>query len=202
MKNIFITIALVCCLHLSLAQSFEGYYSASFDFNQPLTNTKWIGAFSPFGLKVGYHRMLNEKFSLGADFNYGTYKEYHPKETFSTQTRAITTDYFNYIYAYGGVVSFRYYKSTENLINVYYGLGAGVAHNKYTVYYNVYGDQHKSTGFLVRPEAGMLIRFSKRRAVSGLVGLHYDYSTANYKLDGYSSFSNVGINLGIVILDW
>jgi hypothetical protein len=66
----------------------------------------------------------------------------------------------------------------------------------------VYGDQQKAYGFLARPEAGMIIRFSQRRAVSGLVGVHYDYSTAQDKTDGYNSFSNIGFNVGVVILNW
>jgi hypothetical protein len=146
--------------------------------------------------------MLNEKFSLGVDLNWSTYSEYHPKETISSGSGAITTDYFNYVYAYGGVISGRYYHTFDHTFNPYFGFGLGVGYNKYTIYYNVYGNQDKSVGFLLRPEAGMLIRFSKKRALSGLVGLHYDYSTAGNKENGYSNFSNVGINLGIVILAW
>jgi hypothetical protein len=183
---------------------FDGYYTVSLDFNKPLSNTDWINSTSAFGLKIGYHRMLNAKFSLGGELNASTYKQYHPTETFYNDdgTGAVTTDYFNYIYAYGAVVSGRYHFTYDKLINPYVGVGLGVAYNKYTRYYNVYGDQNKAFGFLARPEAGMLIRFSQRRAVAGLLGVHYDYSTAKDKTNGYNSFSNLGINVGIVILDW
>jgi hypothetical protein len=202
MKKLALFLVSFLALELSFAQDFEGYYSAAFDFNQPLINTKWISSTSLFGIKAGYHRLLNEKFSLGGELNFGTYSQYHAKETFEYPTGALTTDYFNYVYAYGLTASGRYYLSYNHLINPFVGVGLGAAYNKYTMYYNVYNETKKAFGFLARPEAGMIIRFSQRRAVSGLVGIHYDYSTAGSKGNGYSGFSNVGLNLGIVILDW
>lgn len=202
MKRIILASLLFLGLKFCFAQDFRGYYTASFDFNQPLSNTNSVNSTSAFGMKVGYNRLLNEKFSLGGELNWGTYKQYHPTETFYNESGAVTTDYFKYVYAYGLVLSGRYLFSYDHLFNPYAGLGMGVAYNKYTTFYNVYADQNKVLGFLVRPEAGLLIRFSQLRSVGGLIGIHYDYSTARDKSYGYNNFSNLGINVGIVILDW
>lgn len=202
MKKLLVFLLIGFSLQISFGQDFEGYYSVSLDFNKPLANTGWVNSTSVLGIKAGYHRLLNKKFSLGGEINWGTYSQHHPTETFEYPTGALTTDYFNYVYAYGLVASGRYYTSYDRLFNPYAGLGIGGAYNKYTMYYNVYTEQDKAFGLLLRPEAGMLIRFSKSRAVSGLVGLHYDYSTAKSRENGYGSFSNVGLNVGIVILDW
>jgi hypothetical protein len=107
MKKILCATLLLLCSQLSKAQDFRGYYTASFDFNQPLTNTHWINTMSVLGIKAGYHKMINEKFSIGGEVNWGTYKEYHPTQTFYSSGAATTTDYFNYIYSYGLVVSGR-----------------------------------------------------------------------------------------------
>lgn len=63
------------------AQDFDGYYSFGLDINQPLSNTSWVN--NPgIGFQLGFQRFINERFSLGADFNWGTYKKYQPTETF------------------------------------------------------------------------------------------------------------------------
>ena len=203
MKKVIFIIAFLSGINMAIAQDFEGYYTASFDFNQPLSNTNRVNSMSILGLKVGYHRLLNKKFTLGGELNWGTYKQYHPTVT-ATQPdgSVVTTDYFDYVYSYGLVLNGRYMMSYNQTFNPYFGLGVGVGYNKYAQFYNVYEYQKKATGFLARPEAGMIIRFSQRRSVCGLVGVHYDYSTTISSAGGYSDFTNYGFNIGIVILDW
>jgi hypothetical protein len=184
------------------AQDFDGYYAIGVDVTKPLSNTNWIN--NPgVGIKVGLQRFLNERWSLGGDFNWGTYSKYVPTETFYQNNGAITTDYFRYIYSYGLVLSARhYYPSTNKHFLPFLGLGMGASENKYTIYYNRYSDQSKVYGFLARPEAGVLIRFSERRSIGALATIHYDYSTAASGKQGYSSFSGIGISLNVMAIDW
>jgi opacity protein-like surface antigen len=202
MKKFISIFALICSFGFAQGQDFDGYYSLGFDINQPLSNTEWVN--NPgFGFKFGYQRFLNERFSLGADFNWGTYKKYEPTETTQLPSGAITTDYFKYVYAYGLVVSTHYHFPLANKHFLpYVGLGLGAANNKYTLFYNTYSDQKKVYGFLARPEAGLLIRFSERRSIGALVSLHYDISTARSKEQGYSNFSNLGISIRVMAIDW
>jgi hypothetical protein len=202
MRKLTIIIALTCLAKFVYAQDFEGYYTLGLDINQPLSNTAWIN--NPgIGFKVGFQRFLNERWSIGLDFNTGTYKKYQPTETIQQPSGAITTDYFRYVYAYGLVVSGRHYFPTSNKhFMPFAGLGLGAANNKYTLFYNTYSDQNKVYGFLARPEGGLLIRFSERRSIGAMVGLHYDFSTARSTPQGYSNFSNVGITINLMAIDW
>jgi len=204
MKTLFgIAMFMFLGLPVLCAQDYQGYYSATFDFNQPLSNTRWNNTTSIFGFKAGYQYMLGERFSIGGDLNWGSYKQYKPTETMIGTSGALTTDYFNYVYAYGLVLSGRYYFPVSGkLIKPYGGLGLGAAYNKYTTFYNIYTDQHASWGFLARPEAGLLIRFNEYRSLGLTAGVHYDISTAQQKMIGYNDFSNVGINVGIIIINW
>ena len=202
-RLLFLFILAVSIAHGITAQDFDGYYTASLDINQPVANTNWVNTLSGPGVRLGYHRFLNEKFSLGGDINWGTYKQYQPTETIQNQSGAVTTDYFKYVYAYGIVLSGRYYIPTSRrLIKPYAGLGLGAAYNKYTLFYNTYTDQTKAWGFLARPEAGLLFRFNERRSIGATIGLHFDYSTAQAKSYGYNSFSNIGFTIGLIGIDW
>ncbi|HEY8938053.1 MAG TPA: hypothetical protein VIM65_22680 [Cyclobacteriaceae bacterium] len=203
MKKVIFIIAFLGSVNIAVAQDFHGYYTASFDFNQPLSNTNRVNSMSILGVKFGYHRLFNQKFSMGGELNWGTYKQYHPTIT-GTQPNGtvVTTDYFDYVYAYGLVVSGRYMISYDNKINPYFGVALGAAYNKYAQFYNVYEFQKKALGFLARPEAGMIIRFSRLVKTCGLVGVHYDYSTTSSNAAQYSDFSNYGFNVGVIFLDW
>jgi hypothetical protein len=198
----------VLCLISSLAsaQDFDGYFALGIDVTKPVSNTKWINA-PGVGVKAGLQRFVNERWSLGGDFNWGTYSKYFPTETFYQSngafTSAFTTDYFKYIYSYNLVLSARhYYPTTNKHFLPFLGLGLGGSENKYTIYYNRYSDQTKVFGFLARPEAGVLIRFSERRSIGALATIHYDYSTAASSKQGYSNFSGVGISLSVMAIDW
>jgi len=203
MKKIVGFIVLLTLTMQAMAQDYQGYYYGTFDFNQPLSNTQWNNATSVFGIKAGYQHMLSDRFSVGGDLNWGSYKQYKPTETTVTPGGAITSDYFHYVYAYGLTVSGAYYLPVDGkLVRPYAGVGLGAAYNKYTTFYNIYTDQTASWGFLVRPEAGIMLRFNENRSFGLTAGVHYDISTAQQKAIGYSNFSNVGINIGIIIIDW
>jgi hypothetical protein len=195
-----VIIFLVTSFH-SWAQDFDRYFSISWDVNKPLTNTRWIDETSAVGFKIGYHKLLNDRFSLGIDFSEAVYHHYEPTTTFITDDGALTTDYFNYLYSYGIVANGKYFLPTQSRrLMPYVGLGAGVALNRFVQYYNIYTDGEDSWGFLARPEAGVLVTFGGRVGI--IASAHYDYSTAGSDYYDYSGFTNYGVNLGIVIMSY
>jgi hypothetical protein len=202
MRRFILILAWICLSVLAQAQEFDGYYYLGPDINLPLSNTGWVS--NPgVGVRLGFQKFLNERFSMGIDFNWGTYKKYEPTETFYQSNGAITTDYFKYVYAYGLALSGRYHFPGENKHFLpFVGLGLGAANNKYTIFYNRYSDQAKVYGFLARPEGGLLIRFSERRSIGAMIGLHYEISTAKSKDQGYSNFSTVGVSISVMAIDW
>jgi len=182
----------------------EKYFYVSLDVNKPLSNTNWIGDVSGRGIKGGYRAFINEHFSAGLDISSNTYDQYQPTITVESPTGAITTDYYRYIYSYSAVVSGQYYfeRKEESHFYPYAGLGLGANNNEYKLYYNIYSDTERKWGFLVRPEVGVLFKFSDRRSLGMMAAIHYDYSTNKSPMFNYSNFSAIGFQIGIMVMDW
>jgi outer membrane protein W len=195
-------VALIACF-TSGVNAQEKYVFAALDVNIPMSNTDWVKATSNKGLKLGYHAFLNEKFSAGFDFSTNTYEEYNPTETRQTGSGALTTDYFKYIYSYSAAINGQYnFKiGDRETFFPYVGLGLGANNNEYVLYYNIYHDAEQKWGFLARPEAGILVKISKRGSL-GLIGaLHYDYSTNKSEKFNYDKFTAMGFHIGLMMLD-
>lgn len=205
-SNIIMKKAIACILFLLpllQANAQESYFYFNLDINTPMANRSWLSATSGNGAKVGYRKFINEKFSAGLDIGWASYRQYFPKETFVNGTSSTTTDYFNYITNYTFAASGQYnFKLTPEWLLPYAGIALGAANNKYTRYYNIYTDQEQSWGFLARPEAGVLIRFSQRRSIGGMIAVHYDFSTTQSETYNYTNFSNLGVQIGIMLMEW
>ncbi len=196
-------LTILMCLFSLMVSAQEQYFYAAYDINKPYTNTQWLDATSNRGFRIGYRSFINDNFSAGLDVSTATYEQYNPTETRQTGSGALTTDYFKYIYSYSATVSGQYnfrLKKTEAIIP-YVGLGLGANNNEYVVYYNVYQDSERKWGFLVRPEAGLLVKIG-RRGSFGLIGaIHYDYSTNKSENFSYDGFTSMGAQIGVVLMD-
>jgi hypothetical protein len=197
----FLIIVLTICFTASSAQ--EKYVFAGLDVNVPTSNTDWVKATSNKGFKLGYRAFLNEKFSAGFDFSSNTYEQYNPTETRQTGNGALTTDYFKYIYSYTAAVNgqYNFRIGDGETFFPYVGLGLGANNNEYVLYYNIYQDAERKWGFLARPEAGILVKISKRGSFGVTGALHYDYSTNSSEKFNYDKFTAMGFHIGLMMLD-
>ena len=186
--------------NLALSPLHNKYFFFLVDLNQPLSNTDWIGAFSLLGIKIGYRKVISDQFSWGIDFGWNTYSEYQPTTTYYGQNSAITSDYFKYLYSIHAVCTGQYYflGSEGKKILPYGGLGIGVANNEFDLYYNIYNDKDVQWGVLVRPELGVLIPLGKKAGLMG--GIHYDYSSTKSKTFDYKNFTNIGFQMGLLLI--
>lgn len=202
-RNILI---LLFILPAFAAEAQENYFYVNWNANKPLSSTDYIDNTSGRGAKIGFRKFIGaeRRFSAGVDFNWAQYDEYKPRETFVNESGAITTDYFNYIYQYGLTVSGQYYfpLGEKDRFFPYVGIGLGANRNEYNVYYNIYNDTDRVFGFLARPEAGILVRIGERRRMGVMAAVHYDYSTNKSDVFEYDNFSSVGLQVGIVMLQW
>src|SRR5690606_16322966 len=201
MKKIFFSITVLLALGTieTFAQQHYGYIA--WNYNIPLSNTEFLNSASASGGKAGYRFFIGEgKFSVGLDFNWTTFDQYEPTETILQPNGAITTDYFKYVYNFGLVASGQdnFPLGEKEMFIPDAGLGLGVNHNSYTLYYNIYEDVDKVAGFLIRPEAGILARFGPRKSIGVIAGIHYDFSTNKSDDFGYDNFSILGFQLGFV----
>jgi hypothetical protein len=201
MKKILAAIFLLLPLLTATAQ--ESYFYANLDINSPMSNRDWISSTSGNGARIGYRKFINEKFSAGIDIGWASYRQYFPTESFVNGTTTTTTDYFNYVTNYTFAASGQYnFRITPEWLIPYAGIGLGAANNRYIRYYNIYTDEDQSWGFLARPEAGVLVRFSKRRSIGAKAAIHYDFTTAKSDMFEYSSFTNLGVQVGIMVMAW
>lgn len=183
-------------------QYYDKTYLVALDLNVPLSNTDYVSQISARGIKVGYREMINERLFGGIDFNATSYKKYKPRRTYSNGTGAITTDLFNYAYTYGATLSMEYYFKTEQRIMPFASFGIGASYIKYSQFFNVYSNQSDSWGVLLQPQAGVQIRLKDDSRWALQAAVHYGYSSAKNSDFNLGSFSNVGAQIGILILSW
>jgi hypothetical protein len=182
----------------------EKYIYLNLDVNKPLSNTSWIEDISVSGGKLGYRGFIRPNFSAGLDIGWSNFDQYEPTKTIENPTGAITTDYFRFIYSYSAVVSGQYYFKSEDEERFfpYAGLGLGANTNEYVLYYNIYQDAERSWGFLARPEAGILWRFTERGSLGVMAAVHYDYSTNKSENYNYDNFSALGFQVGLMLMSF
>ncbi len=225
MKNIFLTMVLVgTCFIISNAQyyydrsknpdkvikqksgrDFDHFFFLSWDGNTPASNPDFIKEASSLGTKLGFRKRINEddKLWVGGDFGWAVYKQYIPTQTYTSGTQSVTTDLYNYSYNYSLSANLDYFfLPMEKILVPYAGLGIGVAYDKFTQYYNIYGSTGSSWGFLVRPEAGILIGFKENSSWRVKAAFHYDYASNTSTDFGYKNFINYGFQVGLVKMAW
>jgi len=179
------------------------YFYVSLDVNKPLSNTAWIEDVTARGFRAGYRVFITPRISAGLDLGAATYDQYVPTETRQSENGAVTTDYFNYVYNYNATLSGQYnFKIGDGeQIFPYAGLGVGANHNEYFLYYNIYSESERRWGFLVRPEAGVLVKFSKYRSIGAIASVHYNYSTNSSRRYGYDNFNSLAFQVGLILME-
>jgi len=186
-------------------RDFDRFYFLSWDNNAPLSNKDFISQSSSLGTKLGFRKRLNDedKLWVGADFGWAVYKQYEPTNTYTYGTQSVTTDLYNYAYNYSLSGNLDYFfLPMEKIITPYAGLGIGAAYDKFAQYYNVYGSNSTSWGFLVRPEGGVLIGFKENSPWRIKAAFHYDFSSNTSTDFGYKNFSSMGFQIGLVKMAW
>ncbi|MEQ8424496.1 MAG: hypothetical protein RIA63_07285 [Cyclobacteriaceae bacterium] len=202
MRLLFLSLLLVGLMPQLQAQYFDKTYSLALDVNVPLSNTDYVDNISARGFKFGYREMITEKLFGGIDFTNSTYTKHVPRTTYNNGNRAITTDLFNYTYDYGLTLSFDYFLKTEQHLMPYVGLGVGASYLSYKQFFNVYTSEANSWGVLVRPQAGVLWRPRDDSSWAIQGAIHYDYSSAKSEELELGAFHNLGLQIGVIFLNW
>ena len=200
--TIFLLILLLTASESAWAQYYDKMFFVGWNFNQPLVNKDFISQSSSRGARIGYRELIREQIAIGVDLTWATYDDYEPRRTYNYQNTTITTDYTNYANNYGAILTADYYFFKEKTVMPYAGFGAGLGYNSYKVYYNVYSGGNNAFGLVLRPQAGVWLKFNERKNWALNAGVHLDYSTAKSKDLGYKNFMNTGFEIGLVFLDW
>lgn len=205
MKKIAFVISIMLVSLLQAQGQVKNYFYIDWNINVPTSNTDWISETSTAGGKVGYRFLPfnnSDRISLGVDFSWTTISEYAPWQTFYSEDGAISTDYFKYVYNNSLAISGQYYFPIgSDLFFPYAGFGLGANWNRYKLFYNIYEEEETNAGFVARPEAGILARFGARRSIGARFAVHFDYSTNKSENYGYSNFSTLGFQFGILFMN-
>ena len=183
-----------------LSQDFKKYYAIVFDANMPLSNKDFVDNISKRGARFIYREHINSKFSVGGDLGFATYNDRLPPQTYTNGNTTVFAELFNYVYNYTLSLSGEYYFTEEKWIKPFAGLGIGMCYSRYTFYYNVFADQDRAWGGLVRPNVGTLLRFGKRSRLAARISIHFDYSTTKSADFDYNNFTNLGADAGLTLL--
>lgn len=185
-------------------QYFSKYFGAALDINKPIVNTEFISATSTRGAKLIYREFIGDRFTVGGEATFATYKDYIEPALYtssSNENTSIYTDIYPYVYSYTLAFSGEYFFVSDKVIMPFAGFGLGAAYNQFTMYYNVYQQEDKKWGAMIRPHAGVIIRFSKESNVGLMAAVHMDYATTKSSDTDYNNgFATVGLQLGLVFL--
>jgi hypothetical protein len=190
---------------------FTKYFSLSWDFNVPLSNTQFINSASSAGVRLSYRKKLNDIDNLWAGFELGaaSYSQYYSYQTYFSPTSATSSDFYNYANTYSLTCSIDYFfLPTEKKVAPYLGFSIGAVSTNFTQYYNVNKASDNAWGVQLKPEMGVLASLKNNAAWKIKAAVHYDYASNTSTLaknnflllrgSEYKSFMSVGFQVGIV----
>ncbi len=179
----------------------QGLYTFAWDINVPLNNKDFISRTSAYGAKIEGRYFLQPNFSIGGELNWYSMYQYAPRQTYDYDNLAITTDLYKYMYNLPFAINAHYYLAPDAMITPYAGLAVGGMYSEQEIYFNIYSLSDNSWSFLVRPEAGALIKFGNDARAGALVGVRYAYASGQSTDFGISKIKTLSFQLGIVLLD-
>ncbi len=181
---------------------FDKYYGFGPVLSLPLSNRSFIDKTSLKGARFFYREMLNENVSAGLDLGYAGFNDYTPPAVYTSPGSAVYTDLYNYVDHYTVAISGEYIFSPYKRVMPYAGVGLGASYTNIRLYYNIYNDAQTKWGALIRPYAGVMMRFGKRSSWGAFANVLMDYSTLRAPDYDYKGFSSLALQAGIVYLNW
>jgi opacity protein-like surface antigen len=198
------TLTFLCTTPTAHAQSGylpNGFYLFGWDVNVPLNNRDFIDRTSLAGGKAEGRFFVTPNISVGGEISWSSLYQYSPKRTYQFDNGAVTTDLYKYIYLLPMNLNAHYYFKTDGQFMPYAGLGLGAMYSEQDLYFNIYNLYETNWGFLVKPEAGMLLKFGENSRTGMLFGVRYNYATnrqTDFKIDKIKTLS---FQLGIAFMN-
>jgi outer membrane protein W len=195
-----IALSIIICSFSATGFTQKSLFAIGWEMNFP-GNGDYVTKPSYAGAKLDYRYFINSNLSAGIAFNWATYEEYLPRQTFQKPdgNSAVTSDFVAQSYQLPIALNCHYYFGHEKtrLLKPYAGIALGAQYLEQTLYYNVYVTEENSWGFVARPELGVLITPSSFNGVAFHVAATYSYATNKTDLVDLGSFKNLGITIGM-----
>jgi opacity protein-like surface antigen len=158
----------------------------------------FVSATSIAGFGMEYRKLIKDNFSLGFDISWNSYAQYAPRQTYPITDGAVTTDFYKYLYTLPLALNAHYYFYRGRMIVLYAAIGLGAVYSEQKLYYNAFVSDDYNWGFLVRPEAGALIRPSTTKNFAFLAGVRYSDASNHQKSLPIIGLRALGFRIGVV----
>jgi outer membrane protein W len=162
--------------------------------NRPIDKTSWAGA------KIEYRKKVAHNITVGLDFSWNTFNEYKPSKTYHISSSTdITTDLYKHIYTLPLALTGHYYFPVNSKIFIpYAGIGLGATYADINLYANIYQLRDETWGFLARPEAGLIIKFTEDANTGIIIGARYSISTNKADEFNIKNLQSFGFHIGLI----
>jgi outer membrane protein len=176
------------------------FVAIGWDINTPINNTKFIDNTSAAGISLQGRYFINENISVGAEIAWASLYEYAPRETYTFDNGAVTTDLYKFNYILPITANAHYYFMPDRAVTPYVGLGVGAMYSQQDFYFNIYNLSFSKWGYLVKPEAGVLFKFG-RSNMGAMLGVRYNYGTNREPALNFDNIQMLGVNIGLVFFN-
>src|SRR4030095_8740244 len=144
-----------------------------------------------------YRRLIKPNMSVGIGFSWNSFEQYIPPKVYDRPdgSRQIYTDFVHQVYTLPMYLNAHYYFKSGDKLKPYAGIGLGAQYSEQSAYYNIFVTEDDNWGFVARPEAGLLFRFSEYFGLHGNVG--FSYATNKNEALKIDELKHVYYNVGI-----
>lgn len=200
MIRVSIIFFLICVSLTAKGQEYQSVVHIGWNTLVPFSDKDFTGNTSTAGIRLGYSHFINDRFAVGFEAGYSTLDDYVPPTTYEYPGGAITTDIYNYLYYFTLMANGQYYFSPGKQFMPYTSLGMGVAFSDYNIFYNVYQENDRNTGFVIRPEIGTLFKVKENSGFGLKAAIGFEYATNKSDYFETKNLSGFNFQLGIVLL--
>ncbi|HEY4325897.1 MAG TPA: outer membrane beta-barrel protein [Mucilaginibacter sp.] len=162
----------------------------------PSSNGDYLSATSWAGFNFDYRYTIKPNITVGIGTSFNSFSQYFPKQTYQKPdgSGAVTSDMVRHIYTAPITASIHYYLE-GGMLKPYVGIGIGTEYSEQDAYFNIYQVYSKNWGFVVKPEVGVLGKFS--RDMGGFISVAYNYATNSESDFNISHLSQIPITIGL-----
>jgi hypothetical protein len=174
--------------------------NSMFGFNWEISipTSDFVTKTSLGGFGMEFRKLIKNNFSIGFDITWNSYSQYVPRQTHEITNGAITSDFYKYLYTLPLALNAQYYFYRSKWAVLYAALGFGAVYSEQKIYYNAFVSDDFNWGFLVRPEAGAIIRPSLKDKFAFLLGVRYSNSSNQQNNIPITGLNSVGFRIGVV----
>jgi len=208
MKRIFTAIITVLLITLSVQaqeKAASGYsptsvYTLSWTLSLPLGDfNSFINNISPGGGAFDGRYFLKKGFAVGFEFGWNNYYKEYPRNTYyGSDGLAITGIHYTYAFIVPWKVGAYYYFMPSGLADPYVGLSLGGDYMEEHIMVQQYDIYKTQWGFMMSPEAGVLVKFGNYSHWGANINAQYWFNTNSFSFSGNKT-SNImqGLNFNI-----